>query len=92
MKPADLQPGHRITHTVPNMDGTITVEVAFDAGPHHPGQIYVDTEISDSSDSWNHHDLPTGTGAEASLWMGTLPRPRYRLVFHPDTDITVENE
>lgn len=94
MKPADLQPGHRIAHTVPGMAGTITVTrepwADIDGDPHYD-RVYVDVEVSDASyasSKWDPEDLPTGCGADQFQWLGLNPL-RYRLTYLPDVDITV---
>ncbi len=99
MKAADLRPGHRIAHTVPNMNGTITVakvwndiaDAAKDGCPEL-GRVYADdVEVSDDAfrSSWDAEDLPKGTGADTFTWLGLRPL-RYRLAFLPDTDVVVE--
>lgn len=39
---------------------------------------------------WDPDDLPVSTGAEGFEWLGMTPILRYRLIFLPDTDVTVE--
>lgn len=98
MKPADLQPGHRIAHTVPGMTGTITVdtepyddtEIAARDGCPELGRVYVDVEVSDRSSRWDPDDLPACTGAEAFEFLTMVEALRYRLVYLPDTDVEVE--
>ncbi len=99
MKPADLRPGHRIAHTVPN-EGTLTVfrdpwddtEAATHSGWPDLARVYVDVEVSDRSSRWDPETLPAGAGATDFQWMGMTPSLRYRLVFLPDADIAVEAE
>ncbi len=92
MKPADLQDGDLLAHNVPKMNGTLTVtEVWADTEGTEWDRVYVDVEVSDRSTRWDPDNLATGTGAEAFEWLGLTPTLRYRLVFLPDTDITVEN-
>ncbi len=93
MKPAGLQPGHRIAHTVPRMNGTLTVTKTWaDQFPDEPqyDRVYADVEVSDRSTRWDPDNLAAGTGAEAFQWLGMTPMLRYRLVYLPDTDIAVE--
>ncbi len=98
MKPADLQPGHRIAHAVPNMDGTLTVtdvwnDIADAAKEGCPelGRVFADVEVSDNtySSPWDAENLPKGTGADTFTWLGLNPL-RYRLAFLPDADVAVE--
>jgi hypothetical protein len=88
VKPADLQPGHRIAHTVPGMTGSITVvdEPWTDRGLDGE-QTVVDVEVADTS-WWTTNDLAAGVGA-TDAWFVDLPQV-YRLVYLPDTDIKVE--
>lgn len=97
MKPADLRPGHRIAHRVPKMDGTITVVTEPWADPDNDGsdldRIEVEVDVSDASyaqSKWDPDDLPKGTGAVDFQFMDVTPTLRYRLIFHPDTDVEVE--
>lgn len=95
MNPADLKPGHRITHTVPKMTGIIAVYAepwADIEGDPHLDRVYVDVEVSDASyatSHWDPEDLPAGTGAEAFTWLGLSPL-RYRLTFLPDADVSID--
>ncbi len=92
MKPADLRPGHRIAHTVPHMDGTLTVLSEpwgdTDSNWSGVGAVFVTVEASDRSPVWNSDDLPAGTGADRFLF---ITPTRYSLAYLPDTDIDVEN-
>ncbi len=98
MKPADLQPGHRITHTVPNMTGTLTVyrdpwddtESAVTSGWPETARVYVDVEVSDRSHRWDPEHLCAGTGAVDFQFQTMVNALRYRLAFLPDTDVAVE--
>ncbi len=98
VKPADLRPGDRIAHTVPHMDGTITVfrrpwddadECRNKNYPAHIARVYVDVEVSDRSTRWDPDNLAAGTGAVDMQWLGMTPTLRYRLVFMPDADVEV---
>lgn len=99
MKPADLQPGHRIAHRVPGMNGSITVTDAWNdiadaarEGRPELGRVFADVEVSDAShvsSRWDPEHLPQGTGADAFTWLGLNPL-RYRLAFLPDSDVEVE--
>lgn len=91
VKPADLRSGHRIVHTVPNMEGVLTVhgEPWVDLDDEEPrySRVYVNVEASDRSPVWNSEDLPAGTGAERFLF---ITPTRYSLCFHADTNVEVE--
>ncbi len=105
MKPADLRPGHRIACPIPNFQGAlVVVDEPFtdDVGPgaaarfsmeYRPedDRVTVDVEPEDQSTRWWADHLTAATGAKDYQWLGTTPKLRYRLYFHPDTDITVEN-
>ncbi len=98
MKPADLQPGHRIAHTVPNMNGTVTVDrdpyddtaYAEREGCPELGRVYIDVTVADRSSRWDPDMLPAGTGAETFEFLTMTDGLRYRLVYRPDTDVEVE--
>ncbi len=99
MNPADLRPGHRIAHTVPNMAGTITVAGRPWVDPDNDGseidRVDVEVDVSDASyaqSKWDPEDLPKGTGAVDFRFKRVMPTLRYSLIFHPDTDVTLENE
>ncbi len=106
MKPADLRPGHRIPCDIPGFDGVLVVvaepftdDVGTPAAArfkvdYRPDddRIHIDVEPTDLSSRWMSDHLPAATGARAFQWLAAVPRPRYRLYFHPDTDVNVENE
>ncbi len=98
MNPADLRPGHRIAHTVPNMNGIITVDrepyddtaPAIRQGVPELGRVYIDVAVADRSSHWDPDDLPAGTGAEAFQFLTMTDGLRYRLAYRPDADVKVE--
>ncbi len=90
VKPADLRPGDRIV-AAPTI-GVLTVTAApyrDVTGDPEWDRVYVDVEPADRSMRWNPDHLPVETGAEAMQFLGLLPL-RYRLVFLPDHNITIE--
>ncbi len=105
MKPADLRPGHRIVCDMPGFDGALTVVAepfTDDVGPsaaarfkvdYRPedDRVHIDVEPDDKGHRWMADNLPAATGAKDFQWLGTTPL-RYRLYFHPDTDVNLENE
>lgn len=105
MKPADLKPGHRITCNMPNFHGALTVitePFTADCGPEaaarygvayraEDDRVTVDVTPDDLSTRWDPDGLPAGTAAETFEWLSLTPRLRYRLFFHPDTDVQVES-
>lgn len=103
MKPADLQPGHRIATA--DM-GTLTVVPGgwSDVGPeaaerfgidYEPAldRVYIDVEPDRTAwrPRWDPENLPAATGAE-NFGLLTISPLRYRLAFLPHTELWVEGE
>jgi hypothetical protein len=103
VKPSDLRPGHRIACPLPNFNGALTVIAEPDlseCGPESAArykveyrpeddQVEVDVEPEDTSHRWMADNLPAATGARMFQCLSVRPL-RYRLFFHPDTDVKLE--
>lgn len=88
MKPADLKPGHRIvTRTIGDL--TVLEPPYCDiTGDLRWDRVYVDAAPGDQSTRWDADTLPAETGAVGFEFLGLNPQ-RYRLVFLPNTEVTV---
>jgi hypothetical protein len=91
VKPADLQPRHRIlTPTIGPL--TVTAPPYCDiTGDLRWDRVYVDVAPDDRSTRWDPDSLPAESSAEAFQFLGLNPL-RYRLVFLPNTVVTVEKD
>ncbi len=89
VKPADLKPGHRIlAPTIGPL--TVTAPPYCDiTGDLRWDRVYVDVVPDDQSTRWDPDRLPVETGAGDFQFLGLAPL-RYRLVFLPNTVVTVE--
>jgi hypothetical protein len=88
---------------MPGFEGALTVVKdphAGDVGPEaaarygvaylpEDDRVEVDVEPDDKGHRWMADNLPAATGAKDFQWTGLNPL-RYRLYFHPDTDVAVE--
>lgn len=93
-EPADLQPFDRIpTIAAVTECGALTVlgVAAVDLVDDDPAwsRVYVDVTPDNGDPRWDRDRLAEAAGAEDWQWLGSSPIQRYRLGFHPDTELTI---
>ena len=94
MKPADLQPGHRIPLTrpsyAPHRSDSLIVASDPDSDPDRPDLVLfdVDVEVGDPDDWIGHGELMVRSGC--ALVQGVDgSSTKYRVGYRPDTDVEV---
>ncbi len=86
VKPADLRPGHRIVCDMPGFEDGLTVI----ADPEVRSGVAVDVKVADTAHEMDTQGLPAAVQAESLAFLALNPL-RYRLYFHPDPDVAVED-